>query len=401
MKRFLAVLLSVFLLAGVCACGGKTELPPQNQEPDNPEPPKTEETILEYDKYNLETYIYPYWEGNIVYNETLLFVGKDDMAPLMFSPEEILSVRSYDLKTEYVEGIDYIVRDGCICLTENTSIPYFEETEYYPLVPEEGKAFGCTEPGHPFILFGEGDTFCSRQIAVTYKHNERFRGQKPLEFIEKYARFRSLLEAGEEADIVFYGDSIATGANSSGVIGVEPFAPGWPQMFADALSARYPEAVINTVNTAVGGMKTQWGVDNVKERCTQYDPDLAVICFGANDPDMTADVYYAKMKELVEKVKADCPNAEIMLVSTFVANKVVVGFYGNQYLFEDELLKIAQERADTGVISITTVEDFVLSRKRFCDITGNNVNHPSDFFARMYVQSALASMFGVDYADEK
>ena len=221
------------------------------------------------------------------------------------------------------------------------------------------------------------------------------------EFTEKYSRFKSLLEDGEEATIVFYGDSIATGANSSGVIGVEPFAPGWTQMFADALSARYPQAVINTVNTAVGGMKTQWGVDNVKERCTQYDPDLAVICFGANDPDMTADVCYAKMKELVEKVKADCPDAEIMLVSTFVSNKVVVGFYGNQYLFEDELLKIAQEREDTGVISITTVQDFVLSRKRFCDITGNNVNPPSDFFARMYVQSAMAAMFGVDYADQE
>lgn len=57
------------------------------------------------DSYNLDTWITPYWDGYITYHESVMFIG-DEGAPLLYKPEDIFSVRSWDLKTEYVEGVD-------------------------------------------------------------------------------------------------------------------------------------------------------------------------------------------------------------------------------------------------------------------------------------------------------
>ena len=53
------------------------------------------------DSYDLNTWLIPYWDSGITYHESIMFVG-DDGAPLLHSPEYVLSVRSYDLKTEYI-----------------------------------------------------------------------------------------------------------------------------------------------------------------------------------------------------------------------------------------------------------------------------------------------------------
>ena len=39
----------------------------------------------------------------------------------------------------------------------------------------------------------------------------------------------------------------------------------------------------------------------------------------------------------------------------------------------------------------------LLKAKRFRDMTGNNVNHPNDFLARVYAQVVLQTVAGVNY----
>ena len=47
----------------------------------------------EYSKYDLNTYTLPLWEGDTVYNETLMFVDEKS-APLLYKPDRVISVRS-------------------------------------------------------------------------------------------------------------------------------------------------------------------------------------------------------------------------------------------------------------------------------------------------------------------
>lgn len=81
--------------------------------------------------------LFPVWQGSVVYEETGMFLGKDDLLPLLFMPEEILSVTSYDGQTVYQEGRDFILTDdGRLALTEQTSIPYITKEAYYHGDPE-------------------------------------------------------------------------------------------------------------------------------------------------------------------------------------------------------------------------------------------------------------------------
>ena len=83
-----------------------------------------EQPVQDYTEYTLEGYTAPLWKQSVIGNETVMFVGKDDVAELLYTPTEIISVRSLDMKTEYTEGEDYIIEGKTIKLTENTSIPY-------------------------------------------------------------------------------------------------------------------------------------------------------------------------------------------------------------------------------------------------------------------------------------
>ena len=147
-KRLLSMLLAMLML-GVCFVGcdqGQTEEPTdteaeteapttdpaQTTEEPTTDVPTTEEVttepeppeeLLAYDTFNLDAYMKPIWKGKYVYNETVMFVGMEDQAALLYTPDEILSVTSYDLNTTYEKGKDYDVVDGKLVLLEGTSIP--------------------------------------------------------------------------------------------------------------------------------------------------------------------------------------------------------------------------------------------------------------------------------------
>ena len=64
-------------------------------------------------------------------------------------------------------------------------------------------------------------------------------------------------------------------------------------------------------------------------------------------------------------------------------------FYGSQPFQKAELDKVAALYSGVAVADITGMQAFLHSRKRFIDTTGNNVNHPNDFFHRLYAQYLL------------
>ena len=44
------------------------------------------------------------------------------------------------------------------------------------------------------------------------------------------------------------------------------------------------------------------------------------------------------------------------------------------------------ESPQTAVADVWSVASYMLQTKRYCDITGNHVNHPNDFMVRIYAQ---------------
>lgn len=339
----------------------------------------------------------PLFTGSVMTNETVLFMGTGDAAPLMYKADEILSVTSFDLKTNYVEGVDWTFdrESPTIRPTANTRMPYYTEAEWYP---SSGR-FACNLSGKAYVFFSEGSTISLHQVCVTYRHSDAWTGPAPRDDSAAFASMLSEFTARLGGKALFYGDSITTGGNSSGTIGFEPRIPSWPEQVHAGIVEATGNSGIAYVNTAVGGKNTQWGLDNVQERVIAHAPDFVLIAFGMNDTLSAAD-YSAKHEAMVSAIHAALPDAAVLLVSPMMPNPEVAGLDSRWTLFpqyEQALVAlVAKFRtagfARIGCANVNTVYASVLAKKRFRDMTGNNINHCNDFSARIYRDTILAAM---------
>lgn len=210
---------------------------------------------------------------------------------------------------------------------------------------------------------------------------------------------KKLLEEGK-LNLLFYGDSITCGANASAEIYAIPFQNAYPKLVLEGLAARYPYAQISYANTAEGGQTSEWGLKNVQERLIDRAPDLLVLAFGMNDGTWFKDegAFDGNIRGILNAVRETLPDTEIILVSPVLPNplpcmkfddKALVPFCGIQEKYPPVLRKIAE---DYGVsfVNMTAFHQKLLQRKRYYEMTGNNVNHPNDFLHRCYAQIILS-----------
>lgn len=351
--------------------------------------PKSEITLANYD---LEKYILPVWQGNIVYNESVMPVcnkeGKVDPISLAYDISEICEVRSSDLATLYEENKDYLLENGKLVILPSGNIPVMPYDEYYP---DNATENARKRTGGGKILFIEAGFFHTKQISVTYIHNGNWQGSIPQHQAEMLPKTMEKLKNKQPLKIGFLGDSIFTGCNASGCqFGGDqaPFMPTWFDMLVSKLKSYYEYDDITYVNRARGGTKSYWGVEVVDERLADYSPDIAFIGFGMNDRQTPIPDYYENICKIVERVREKNPDCEFVLTAPMVANREAEGFYCEQYLFVNELNKLKGE--GVAVMDVTNVHEYLLTRKSYRDMTGNNLNHPNDFLCRIYAQTALA-----------
>ncbi len=422
-KNIIALLLLLTMLAGVTACNS------EKSEGDLTEKNEAPIEIGVYNMYDLDTYTRPIWNDRVIHNETVMFVGMEDEATLLYDADEILSVRSYDLKTEYEKGVDYDYVDGKLVLLPGTSIPCISKEEYYTNDPNYSMLITTGNDGTngQYTYWGEGDTMTKWQVAVTYTHSEFWKGFMPTNYKDRYQNLIQKLENGEDVTFVFYGDSITYGANASFIMGIEPYAPSWSLMFTQYIAKKYgymvtylqeghceapvPEedtvygnnGIITYINPSVGGWAVEHGYQNVDEYVNdlldKYGCDLFTVAFGMNNPSLSAKKLRQYTEAIIEKVQEHAPETDVVMVATMVPNpEATNGWYGNQYTFEEELLVAADEYYAEGtncaVVCMTSMSQEVLKSKRFRDYTGNNINHPNDFMSRLYAQTMIETVLG-------
>ena len=354
-------------------------------------------TILKTDKYLIETYTSPYWEGNIVYNESVYPMNNADSSispmPLLYHADKIICVRNAALNTVYVMGKDYDLKNGKLIILPNSQIRINEYSRYYLDAPIQNKSF--ERVGGGYISFSEGSTFHSRQIAVTYVHTDKWAGPISAKKGSKLPNLMKKLANKSNINIVYYGDSISTGANSSSTIMALPNADSFPVMLTKTLEEKYGVKITHT-NTSMGGQISSWGYQNVQSKVVAYNPDLVVIGWGMNDGtvlnNVSTSVFEANIKGIILSVRAKNPNAEFIVIGTFLPNKEVVGFFGLQSEYNINLQNIEKSFTGVAFANVTEMHEYLLTKKRYYDMTGNNVNHPNDFIARLYSQILIRTL---------
>ncbi|THF76219.1 S-layer homology domain-containing protein [Cohnella fermenti] len=338
----------------------------------------------------------PFWQGDTMYDESLLMVSADGAMPeasLLFEPTDILSVRSARLDKTFVEGEDWEYSEGKLRLLPGSSIPYMTEAELYPVQPAPNES--VDKRGGGAVLLKEGSFFHDRQIVVTYKHAEgEWEGPTPSPATEALPRTLAKLDAGQPLKLLVLGDSIGTGANASGIINAPPYLADWATLLQRTLESRYG-ADITLINYSQPGTTTLWGIEEA-EIAAAEQPDTVILEFGGNDGVGSDELYSpplfrANMETMMSLFREENPNVEFILVGPSLANPETY-FDGKQRLYPAELEQLAEEQEGAAAVDMIAVHEELLRHKAFRDMTGNNVNHPNDFLVRWYAQMLAGTL---------
>ena len=353
------------------------------------------EAELKTARFDLKKYMQPVWDNDVMFNESVLVLAEEDgsIAPitLAYDAAYVVEVRNARLNTVYEEGKDYRLENGKLVVLPGGSIPVMTREEYYPAAAASGTTFNRTGGG--FLRFSEGSFFHDRQIAVTYVHLDEWQGEKPAYQGDRLKKTVAKLKAKEPVHIVIYGDSIFTGCNASGTQQggfVLPFMPGWFELMTRQLKEAYGTDAITYANPSVGGKNSQWGKDNAAALVAAEKPDLVIVGFGMNDAGLSPSKYRQNIEAILDTVQSTVPECEFLLTAPMMPNAEAQGFMGNQPEFLKQL-KLLQGNG-VGVMDVSSVHRYLLTRKAYRDMTGNNVNHPNDFLCRIYAQIAVANL---------
>ena len=461
MNKVLGVLLICAVLFGMISCttdnGTETTAKPvQSQAPDTNETTSTIETTesnttgetsktedstvttqpssLGINMSDLNDLMQPIFSGNTVKNETVMFLEKGDVKTLLYPIDTIISVTSYDGTVVYEEGKDYAIVDGNIKVLENSSIPCITKAQYYNY---ENDWLYTLHQGVWIPTYCGEDLFDEWQVNVNYTHTTDWNGFKQESHADVFENFIKKLQTGKDVTVIFYGDSITYGHNASWVKDYAPYQYSYPMLFVEALADLFDYTVhyekanftnvvktprkdyvagtrgtITYVNTAVAGWTSVQGAANIFNyvtlRAKSHGCDLLVLGFGMNDQKIDTATTKSSVKTIIDSVLEVAPKANIALISTMLPNPLgqkprsIIWLTG-QDKHAGAFKELAQEYVSAGVAcgvcDMTSLSQSVLERKEFHDYSGNNINHPNDFFMRVYAQTLLQTVIGYENMD--
>lgn len=340
---------------------------------------------------NLSSLLKPVWnDGGEAFCEPVFFYEEngDVSAPLYYNADEIISLSSADGSEQYEQGRDYLLRDGAISLVKGGRIPFFTRDQLYP-ASDDGRCYRG-RGDIPFVIFSEGTFFHKNQFSVTYRHSDTWRGDIPESGCARLPRTAGLIAAGRPVRLLVYGDSIPAGGNASGRTGSAPWQPAFGELVEEAIDS-FTGSRAECVNTSRGGETSAWGLREAAELAAPHCPDLAIIAFGMNDGSgkRPPDEFAANIRGIMDAVRARQPECEFVLLSSISPNPEAC-LYGIQ----GEYPAVLRAMSGKGVFvaDMHPVHCELLSRKRYIDMTGNNVNHPNDYLHRIYAQLILAGL---------
>ena len=366
-----------------------------------------EENEKDLSEYDLTAYMSPFWEGDIVYNETAMVLKNEDgsISPvgLMYEIGSVIAVRNYGLDTLYEEGKDYEVQNGKLVIKDNGAIysdMALDYDQYY--FPEYDGSNNLASNGGG-ILKTEASNgaqgLCKWQLSVTYTHEKTDSPiGVPRTFSDKFSKTIAKLKSGEKTNLVCLGDSISAGWSASGYqyCNIAPLCPPYFNLVTDYLGMYYENENIDAANFSVGGMKTDWGREDAQiQSVVKENPDLLIIAFGMNDGvsgGFSPAAYKENTLAIIDGVRAGCSDTEIILVSPMLPNAEAANMLVNQYNYVAVLNEIASERGNVAVADVGTLSFRLLQLKKFRDMSANNINHPNDFMHRLYAQTIVKTI---------
>lgn len=326
----------------------------------------------------------PFWESNDINEEILVFVEKDGVtsAGLLFDNPQNVVLRDRTGKA-FEKNKDYIQKGNKV-IAVSGDIPYFKfewlKNENVPKnIPNENETYnirGCLLISPQYLR--------EMQVLANYTKTGGG-GLQILSDVICLPQTERLLKKDKKLKIALFGDSISNAANSSFEMGFSG-AEHWIAPVVKYIEQEV-QADVDFMNVSRSGYGTEWALEAVDEKFGEENVDLAIIAFGMNDgsADMSVETFIHNISKLMEKIKKYNEKTEFILVATPVPNADCSAVYKEQINYVDGLRTL--EKQGITLVNMTEVFTWLLKRKRYCEISGNNLNHPNDFGYRFYTDA--------------
>jgi len=402
----------------------------------------------------------PYWEGNIMYNETVLMLtdGTKDgtgafvyTGKLLYNPVQVLSVMNHDRTVTYTEGVDFTLNGTQILSTSlqglHSSVTNSGDTSWinaneFTNVGSWQDPRGISGNNYCVLensIYTEGNLFRERYLQVSYIYNFIDDAEKTAHDAvltqhdaNQLTGLRAKLEAGQDISMLTIGDSITAGSSSTGeTLHVAPYQPSYTTLVAQEIERVYGVNV-NIVRCAVGGTESDYllssgeyhtdyvsgtagqGAASFNTALANNEFDLAIIAYGMNDQgaNRSKASYKHNIKATADKLLADSPNCNIVFINTFPRSPMADAYAATQGntrsdRYAEYLAALAELSSDydttkgsdmSRVINMYSVGNYFMNTrgKAYSEISSSNYNHPNDFFHRIYAQNVMAAI--TDYA---
>ena len=419
----IAVLTALILF---CSCGSAQS----SEQGGNLSEMKTVEEVLAetpaedlVGKNDVMQFTTPFYSTQIQYNEGFLLredgLGGTLPVKLMFPVAHVLEVRSNDLQTLYEEGKDYTIENGSLVIPAGSAMKAMPDSEFF--LPEgtasdwlyndrAGEDEGRAVTTDKAVLY-------RYRYVITYIRTEVYSGHVLQSKADRLTHFSQSAKEGGSVEMLFVGDSIGEGAGGSGNF------LGLADLTARAIEAR-TGAKVTLSNCSVGGIDSLEFVNVIDGRFDQINPnivnkardryalmeqkksfaDIVFIALGANDSsaDRAADIFKIHIQALIDYFRDANPDVSVVVVSSPEINDKIrrnkPGDTRNLRLHDlgeyAEVLSTLEEEYDNlAFADIHTAQASVLECKYLEDIIADNLNHPSDYMSRLYVQFLIQTIF--------
>jgi lysophospholipase L1-like esterase len=340
-----------------------------------------EPKIRHQSQVNLNQYMRPFWNSDTIYNETVLLYsvnGKPADGKLLYTPDHILSIKSFDLKNTYAEGRDYAINGNMITRSSNSIMPFRADTSFDT---KKDLAWFNTQ---------------SQWVVVTYTHHDKWNGLVPVYKGSQLPNTIAKLKAKKPVKIVAFGMSITRGLNISSYDGVAPYMPTYVDLFARQLRKAYHNPAVKLYNAGLPGSLVDWGALYADQYISALKPDLVILDFGMNDFwRYTPEQFKGYIETIMRKVRATNPKVEFLLLSNMKFDPdYVLDSDQNKAFYTGNLegySKVLKQMEAKGVINLDmyAISDAIYRLKKAKDCISNPL-HPNDYLARWYAQGLSA-----------
>ncbi len=315
-----------------------------------------------------------------VVGETFVLSGVNTKF-FLYQPIRIIRVYRYDEIGQIIEyesdrdyKVDYI--NGTICRTKESSIPDY--TDHNVVYNYDGTFSFSLEPRNPELNI-------EYQLLVDYT-TVLFPLQivKPKSGVDKTVR---KLELGEDVKVLLCGDSIAAGAQTTGLYYFDDHFQSMFLGYLDSFIEDHYGVNCDAVLFGEEGVSLQFMMEHHYE-IAEEEPDVVMIEFGMNDHIIDGamnlqDGFKSNLTFCVENLQSK--DIEVILIGFFQQNDKWEKENIEATQVYNALIEEVAIAYEVPFIDIDKIWKSISSRKNMIeDMTSDYMHHPTDFGHKIY-----------------